>query len=578
MKKNNNMIFWIVGIILVLMIVNYNSNYFAVSTNATQKFPLCTNSLASSCYVYSDLILKNQNYKAVDNYINILGNSIIIDCNGATFTGTGSETVFKADGVNSITIKNCNFNNVKYPFYITNSQKISIINSKIINDYTVYFNNVKYLSIINSIFDKSKKSNIYLDANADNLFLKNNTFLNAREGVLYSRLGFSANNAYIGYNNFKVGGLMLLQFKDSIIEYNSFNNAYSGWSYYGIYGVYSNGGKNNKFRYNSFKNDKADYNRCLFGAGNPSGLCFDLFVNDYGSEIYNNDFYNNSNRASITLHGSTLTKVHNNVINLNERGIWITESSNIEVYKNTISNSVLNFDGYDSAISAEYSVYRSSIHDNTITNYGTYGIFLRNVITMSVTGNSINAMPASSEKNYPVVDQNEYRCAIGNLEMYKTWWGDGSEGNTYSKYNNYASDSIILSKNKFGSNVQCLFRNQGGTNIKNDLKNYYLRSFNVPGDFARDDIYFNIKYSTLDAGKNLKGPTPFAQGYRGVYYVYYLHGAKQDYYKNINAKSIIIYPVKAKKITQNSKIICSSNCKSVYTINLNPNDEVYIYY
>lgn len=59
MEKNNKMIFWIVGIILVLMIINYNLNYFAVSTDTIQRWKLIPVNIIlnpGDCYDHKTII------------------------------------------------------------------------------------------------------------------------------------------------------------------------------------------------------------------------------------------------------------------------------------------------------------------------------------------------------------------------------------------------------------------------------------------------------------------------------------------------------------------------------------------
>jgi hypothetical protein len=458
-------------------------------------------------------------YLCPDNYyindtnqngvIQIGASNVILDCNGSSIIGNWTSTDLfypigiKATGYNNITISNCKVNNYNHPIESVNSNGLILNNITENNSKFSYFSNAVNLMINNFTSTYSSFCAIYTDSTTANITIKNSYFTGSYySSMIFHSLNSVVSNFNITNNIFNERAIEFYNVTNSYVSYNLWNKSNGvsragGWN---TYGVYAQDGGYNTFSYNNMSNNNPSYG--IGDTGLYSGIQLQGLENY--DNISFNYFYNNNNAGNILVYTS-YNNIFNNTCDKQDKCIYLSAGDNNNIYNNFINNSYMNYDGYDTAIMVEGNSDNNLIHDNTIDRYGTYGIFVRKSNNDSIYNNIINTYNHSVQ-TYPAIpniDENEYPCAFGVLQLMKTWYGDSTESTTHPTINLttsrlYRSSNINFYNNTLGSNNQCFLRNQGGINVSNDFTNFWYRSFQFPSEnYDRDNFYLNNNFDTL---------------------------------------------------------------------------------
>lgn len=435
----------------------------------------------------------NLNVTHGGNGISINANNVVLDLGGSTIYGNWSgESLFQPTGIFSndrlnVTVKNGKLKNYYYTMRILDTQNTKIQNMTFEEHRHLYlknftqsiitdsnFSNTTFVHIFlthtidevvhdsnftNNIFDKiSGSSGIAISANARaNKFLfKNNTCLQINNG------------ACIELNNVTNSNILYNYFDGTTSSSSSSKNIYS------IYGI------NNTYSYNNFTNDEG----VRYGIWASTG--------EENPTISFNYFYNVSNNAPILSRGEN-TSIFNNTIILVDKAIF-AEGGSGNIYNNFINRTITGFDGYSSGILVEEDAHDYNVFNNSINEVGTYGIIVRKSKSVKIEDNFISHINRSVWNSIGGAwDRNEYPCAIGSLELYKTYLGDNTEDpsdNLTNKIHAYNSSNIVINRNTFGSETQCYLRLQGAINVSHDLTNYNYYSFQFPTYLIDKDEFF----------------------------------------------------------------------------------------
>jgi len=240
--------------------------------------------------------------------INITSSNVLYDCGGNSITnGSFIGWGISANGVNNITIQNCNITcktatnggggGAVYFLNVSNSYVTN--NSFPLNKNGVTFENTTNSTIINNFIRNSSLNGIYL-ITSNNNYIINNLF-NLTAG----------NSIYIDGNS----------------NYNSINNNQ-------IYGSQSEGisvGGN----YNNITSNMVGYSSGLSPSANGLDIESGLYNNIVGNTEYSNG------NAGIYINGEGTNYILNNYATLNKYGIYIRQSDNNFIQDSVITNSSL---------------------------------------------------------------------------------------------------------------------------------------------------------------------------------------------------------------------------------------------
>jgi hypothetical protein len=427
--------------------------------------------------------------------------NLIINCNGATFTGNRSDSptyngrFINLNGKNNITLINCNINNYLYGVYSN-----SVENDTLISNNT--FNNTKFGLDIK---------------NTHNFTINNNTFNN---GVLFSiqlendlwkeiniiNNKFNSNNQYI----FAVGGTN----GDLLIENNSFNMSGGTNTFITINNVNITKIINNSFigvhpiTRGVFINGITTFTN-ISNNNFTSGFNEAIFYNSSNGNINNNNIYNS--KYGIKLYYNYSNVSNNYLYNVTYWGIDTEPSSNY----NNISHNNLYKTGWDGLqIRGNYNNFSHNyledtehhpidlLNDNILNAQGKYNQIFNNIINRTLG-----------------LDTNNYSDYIGIQRMSDNifrsnvfYGGSGIGGRAIAIIGNFTNGDIS-SNNFFINNSfdnitkQCVnefFGTNNNTFINNTFTNA-LSYFYDPDSGTSNSSFDGDSFNGIEFSFNLIG-------------------------------------------------------------------------
>jgi parallel beta-helix repeat protein len=210
--------------------------------------------------------------------------------------------------------------------------------------------------------------------------------------------------------------------------------------------------------------------------------------------VYNNRIFDSARGIVVT---ASNVNISNNIINWTDVGIRISKSVNNTIEFNYVDNTLRGrHDGYMAGIVAEYFSNDSIIRNNIVNNYGSAGIYVRQSKNIQIFNNTLNQASdiLKASLNESRMDAYVPTFAIGVLELFKEWVGDGTENRLTQNFTGYIlkynSSDINIQDNVFGTNVQTYLYIEGNYNITHDLdlSTYWFRKFN-PMPILHDTVY-----------------------------------------------------------------------------------------
>ena len=461
-------------------------------------YPLFTGTTISA-NTYQRICLGNYqiNYTA----FTINGNNITLDCQNAIITGNQTINLngISCSNKDTLTIKNCNISNFYRDVIQIGCTNISIYNN--------YFSNA---------------TNAGIFGGSANIF--NNTFFGfSQNRAIYaynSNYSIVNNNLFIGnnYTNWAIE-IPALYYSNNWSIINNIINGMNGIYIYGI--TNSNPIQNFTILNNQFISAKsagidiesissplfAIINNNQFNNGASSIYTINVSnINFNNNTLYNMTFTSTSVQFSKNSHTINFT---NNIVNLDDTGIVILNGSDINLISNTVLNSITNRDSYASAIRLESNSSFINISNNNIWNYGGIGVLVRQSKSIIIGNNNFKQMSLTDKITQGILDGYEPTTAIGIMEIYRGYVGDGTElyTDTITKISGYASSNVTISGNTFDSNVQTYLRLQGAKNITHDISNYWYYKAQFPVYLVDADEFFNnnnyLQLTETNRGKTI---------------------------------------------------------------------------
>jgi len=306
---------------------------------------------------------------------------IVVDGNGYTLHGSGSESGFHLDGVNNVTIQN----------------------TKIQNFATaISFNNSSYNTAFgNSITDNDE--GIHLDSASNNNISRNNITNNYLRGIsLYGSSEFntiSENNITNNFRNIYIscssgntvsGNTITKSNYDGICLYWAPNNTISGntitkSNYDGICLYWATG---NTISGNTLTNNY--HSISLYDSSDNTISGNNITNSSSGIDIYSSSEFNTisgntlaDNDHGIHIYSASENTISRNNITNNDYGVYLSGSFGNTISENKITDS--NYDGIYLYDSSEFN----TISGNTITNNNYDGIYLYWSSNNTISGNNI---------------------------------------------------------------------------------------------------------------------------------------------------------------------------------------------
>jgi parallel beta-helix repeat protein len=232
-------------------------------------------------YTFSDNIFDS---------IVVESSNIIVDGNGYTLQGSGSESGFELDGVNNVTIQNTNIQTFSYGINLYDSYNNTISGNNITDNNNGIVLDGSSNTISGNTITNNEFAGIRLDGSSDNTISGNTITNNEFAGI---RLDGSSDNTISGNNitNNNAHGVSIYGSSDNTIYGNNithnyvYNEIYKEYHYAGIY---------------------------IYGSSNFNTIS--------GNNITDNSY-------GIEVHGSDNTIFHNNFIN-NQNQIYLSDAIN----------------------------------------------------------------------------------------------------------------------------------------------------------------------------------------------------------------------------------------------------------
>ncbi len=191
-----------------------------------------TGPTSEGLYIYNNLIVNsNRNYISQDYYlpngINLLGDSITLNCNYSAIIGSGSSIGIEMGGNSNNTIKNCNIINYTKGISLVSSTgnvhaKFNTIMGNTIRNttYGVYFLNAPNNTIKNNTIENNAYG-IYLDVAIDYPTEFRNDYNNITQNIIQDNI---ASGIYIRFTNSLFNTIWKNNFIDTNSSYSGSNN------------------------------------------------------------------------------------------------------------------------------------------------------------------------------------------------------------------------------------------------------------------------------------------------------------------------------------------------------------------
>ena len=100
----------------------------------------------------------------------------------------------------------------------------------------------------------------------------------------------------------------------------------------------------------------------------------------------------------------------------------------------------------------------------------------------TVTNNNLNFYDQTTYLAFNANQGYEVPCSINIAELYKGFYGDGTDADDaegYTKSVSYRSSNINITDNTFNSDTQCYAREQNNTNIIIEVGNHWNGTWQI---------------------------------------------------------------------------------------------------
>jgi hypothetical protein len=483
------------------------------------------------------------------------------------------------NGANNISLINLTLTNGVYNLYISNSSNIyaSNLNLSISNRDNLF---IEYVN--NSIFNglnlnMSHTGNPLVVVNS---YSFNNSFYNILALGNTSSIAFNVyNSSYIFIENLSCTSTMYRCFGGGVNGNNIYlKNILINSSLGSAGGISTAGIVNSVFDNiniinvnNSFSINSGSINITLKNSN---------FINNTGK---------NSNQLECTSYSGTNTSnifIINNTIGYSDIGIYSWKCSNLTISNNNIYNMTRLYDGF--GVNIYFEQVRDAIISNNLINYNLEGIFVHNSSNINIYNNTFHELENNIKSNLLLANGREIPSAIAILEIFKTWVQDASENinDNILKIRSYHNENITILNNNFDLNCQVYLYSQGTTNITNDLSNYWFRSFQTPSERVdRTDLYISNFFNNVTTCQAGSCQMYAAQGYIGSAvpnWTNYTITKDYLYFKNLwylTNTTIVFNLTSALVFNTNGTIYGSSNIadnNGQLNITLPPNNASYV--
>ncbi|MCZ7402504.1 MAG: right-handed parallel beta-helix repeat-containing protein [Candidatus Methanoperedens sp.] len=400
--------------------------------------------------------------------IEIGSDSITLDGNGHTITGSSSSYGIYLSGRSGVTIKNTNVRSFYYGIYLDHSNNNTLSGNNASNNrggdgINLYDSNYNMLS--GNIANSNNDDGIELYSSGNNT-LSGNKASNNREGDgIY--LCDSNNNMLSGNNanSNNDDGIELYSSGNNTLSGNSASNNSNGiYLYYSSYNIlFNNTMEENSINFGLFGWSESDFNNQIdFGNtvdGKPVYYVKNGKNNVYDSSTNAGTFYCISclnvtikdigllkNDVGILFWNTTSSKIQNVTVSNNGDGIVLLESGNntlsgnnvysndydgIELYSsgsNTLSGNNANLNDYD-GIYLESSSY-NTLRGNNATSNNDDGIDLDDSNNNTISGNN------ASNNSYGIYLYDSGNNILFNNTMTANSFNFGLSGSSDSDFNN----------------------------------------------------------------------------------------------------------------------------------------------
>lgn len=570
-----------------------------------------------------------------DGAIIIGAYSVTLDCNGAILQGnysSNSKGVYNPT-FDSVTVKNCVFNNYTYGIeYFNGCNSGTIENNTIENSDSAgmhirysSFNTIANNTIIGNP-ERTSGSGFDIDNSGRNNFTNNN-ITNSQYYAYWLRNANTYNNtiedgySYDNYITVKFQSAGTFNIIDNLTAIGD-ERAIDIQTTDGIIVINSNfslGIISSQTRGVTTRDETDDINitNTIFtGTRDASGDGYGFIDDDYGSDnihIEGSVFDLFGEGITITGGSENITVIDSNVtrssvfstnfqdINtLNVTGCYFDEGDKVGVLHSTnfyfidsdINNMTTQYDNWLIGLSLS-NVTNFKIDNANITDAGQLGIMLRDVHNGVINNTYIDTVSLSYAESNSLDHRDEPAgWGIGIVELYKHY--SCAEGGADNSTTNYTQISLCYSNNitieniTFGSNIQLPLRTQGTTNLTHDITGTWNVSFKPPYLTDVDNFYISNSFNNL-TNINPSGNQDTVLG-QGIYwwnqnYLLYEIKNNQLYFKQDNdslGNQLEIYDLndnqtKSLVYVDGGNATCTdlSNCNGNISTILNSNAELY---
>lgn len=442
--------------------------------------------------ITEDTILTQDLLNCPGTGLTIGADNIVLDCQGHSITGGGTNNGIYLNRRTGVTIKNCNVANFAYGIWFYYSSNSTLI------DINIYGNRYQGIALTGSSYTNITNNNIYSNPTGIHPFVSSNTIL-TNNNVYSNKIGIqisSSSNTILRSNNltsnlFFIYGVLSQLLSTDIDETNTVDN-------YPIKYIKNSSGyqlQNQEIGElflinspNSFINNVTSMgihvyysNNTIISNSNSIALPFGIsshyssnnqIINNSGTGIlaYYSSYHNiSNNNASVTLSASSINNVTNNKgVSLssssynyiaNNTGVSLRQSSNNQITNNkggiysressynNITNNIVSNAGV--GIYLQYKNYHNIVSDNIITNNdqgmyiysSSYNTISNNIVANNnLWGIAIGWSSFNNVTNNDIYSNGQYGIKLYPSTNNSIWHNNIYNNTVYQVYSDAASE------------------------------------------------------------------------------------------------------------------------------------------
>ncbi|MCK4669769.1 MAG: right-handed parallel beta-helix repeat-containing protein [Nanoarchaeota archaeon] len=419
--------------------------------------------------------------------------------------------------LDNVVLRGNRINHSRYLYLNSTNNSLITDNIFVNNLYGIVVQNSNYINITNNTIIDSTDDNIYIYGNSTGNRIINNTLNESGDNGL--NLEYISNHVIQDntiWNNTNYGIYTPGPTTDNLFDGNDIR-------FNGFYGIYSTAGLRNNFTNNQI-NYNGIYGLTVAFDSNDSRIINNTLINNTYSGIYlygnnSNHLIENNTAKFHPLYGIFLDEVNTNVtiknntvLNNSDRGIQISNGTDIKIYSNFIvnnsnwgivldsannsiveNNTVEHIGGGTAMIALDLDANNNIIRNNTVVG-GLRGISIYNVGGGSIN-NTIIDNSVSDAQLYGITLETPFNYIINN--NINNTWGVNSAGILLwlQGYNSTVEDTIINYTNTNGIWIDQV-DNTVIDNTKIDNTNYYAI-------YAPNSQNITLSNSTLTANYSI---------------------------------------------------------------------------